>query len=98
MKIDSKLGDGFTSFVCTESGWGNLMSDDHKIGLKVAHGYLDLEEFQFTRIAPFTGIEEITLGDDMVAFRLEKGDEQSGIHFDQLLKLDEGDELVITLK
>ncbi len=98
MNLDPRIGDDFTSFVCTRSGWGNLSSGDRMIALKVAHGYLDLREIQFTRVGPFSAIAKMTLGPDQVPYSLEQEDGFSRIRFDSLLKLDAGDELVISLK
>jgi len=98
LKIDSRVGDDFTSFVCTQSGWGNLRSEDNVIALKVAHGYLDLQELQFTREAPFSAIGKMTIGPDEVPYNLDQEDDLARVRFDKLLKLDAGDELVISLK
>ena len=98
MKIDSRMGDDFTSFVCTRSGWGNLRSEDNEITLKVEHGYLDLQELHFTREGSFSGIRKMTLGPDEVSFELEQEGNLTKVRFESLLKLDEGDELVISPK
>jgi hypothetical protein len=98
LKINSRVGDDFTSFVCTQSGWGNLRSEDNVIALKVEHGYLDLQELQFTREAPFPAIGKMTLGPDQVPYNLDQEDDLARVRFDKLLKLDAGDELVISLK
>jgi hypothetical protein len=96
MKIDSKVGDDFTSFVCTHSGWGNLRSEDNEIALKVEHGYLDLQELHFTREGSFSGISKMALGPDEVSFEFEQEGNISKVRFEKLLKLDQGDELVIS--
>ena len=96
MKIDSRVGDDFSSFVCTRSGWGNLRSEDNEIALKVEHGYLDLQELHFTREGSFSGIRKMTLGQDDISFELEQEGNLTKVRFETLLKLDEGDELVIS--
>jgi uncharacterized protein (DUF608 family) len=98
MNIDSRVGDNFNSFVCTQSGWGNLRSGDYEIALKVEHGYLDLEEIQFTRDGSYSDIEKATLGPDEIPYNLDQEENLSVVRFDKLLKLDAGDELVISLK
>jgi hypothetical protein len=96
MKIDSKVGDDFSSFVCARSGWGNLRSEDNEITLMVVHGYLDLQELHFTREGSFSGIRKMTLGQDDISFELEQEGNLTKVRFGKLLKLDEGDELVIS--
>ena len=98
MNIDSRVGDDFTSFICTQSGWGNLRSEDNVIALKIEHGYLDLQELQFTREGHFSAIGKMTLGPDEVPYNLDQEEDMSRVRFDKLLKLDAGDELVISLK
>jgi uncharacterized protein (DUF608 family) len=98
LEMDSRIGDDFTSFVCTQDGWGNLRSANRTIVLRVAHGYLDLQEMHFTRTAPFSGIAGVTAGGDEVAYELEQGDVFSRIRFPNLVKLDAGDELVVLLQ
>jgi hypothetical protein len=98
MKIDSRVGDDFTSFVCTQSGWGNLRSEDNVIALKVEHGYLDLQELHFTREGSYSSIRKMTVGPDDVPFEFEQEGNVSKVRFETLLKLDEGDELLISPK
>ena len=98
LKMNSRIGDDFTSFVCTQEGWGEMESADQSIALRVEQGYLDLQELFFTRTGQFSGIAEVTVGDDDMAFELEQADDFSRVRFADLVKLDSGDELVISLK
>jgi hypothetical protein len=98
MNIDSRVGDDFTSFICTQSGWGNLRSEARVISLKVEHGYLDLQELQFTHGQSFSAIDKISVGPDEISCELEQEGNLSKVHFGKMLKLDEGDELFISLK
>jgi hypothetical protein len=98
MKMDSRVGDEFSSFVSTQSGWGNLGSDQDAISIKVEHGYLDLQAFYFTRQGTDAEIRKIMVGPDEIPFSLDRENGLSKIEFDKLVKLDTGDELVITLK
>ena len=68
----------------------------HEIALKVEHGYLDLQELHFTREGSFSGIRKMTLGQDDISFELEQEGNLTKVRFGKLLKLDEGDELVIS--
>jgi hypothetical protein len=98
MIIDSRVGDDFTSFVCTRSGWGNLRSEDNVIALKVEHGYLDLQELQFTHEQSISSIIKIEVGMDEIPGEFSQEENISKVRFETLLKLDEGDELFISLK
>ncbi len=98
MNIDSRVGDNFTSFVSTQSGWGNLRFEDDMIALKVEYGYLDLQELQFTHGQSFSDIVKIEVGTDEIPGEFSQEDKWSKIRFSKLLKLDTGDELVISMK
>jgi uncharacterized protein (DUF608 family) len=98
MNIDSKVGDNFTSFFSTQSGWGNLRSEDNVIALKVEHGYLDLQELQFTHGQIFSEIVKIEVGTDEIQGEFSQEDNVSKVLFGKLLKLDAGDEFVISLR
>jgi hypothetical protein len=98
MKIDSRVGDNFTSFVCTRSGWGTLSSEDDRIALKVEYGYLDLNELQFTHEQIISDIIKIEVGMDEIPGEFSQEENISKVRFETLLKLDKGDELVILLK
>lgn len=98
MNINSRVGDNFTCFICTQSGWGNLRSEARVISLKVEHGYLDLQELQFTHEQGFSAIDKVSVGPDEISCELEQEGNLSKVHFGKLLKLDEGDELFISLK
>lgn len=41
--VDSRIGD-FTSFLCTETGFGNVSLKDGKVNLKVSHGSIDAKK------------------------------------------------------
>ncbi len=96
MKIDSRVGDDFTCFVCTRSGWGNLRSEDNVIALKVEYGYLDLKELQFTREQSISDIIKIEVGSDEIPGEFSQEENILKVRFETLLKLDAGDELVIS--
>jgi hypothetical protein len=98
MTIDSRVGDDFTSFICTQSGWGNVSSEDNEILLKVEHGYLDLQELHIAREGSFSGISKMIVGSDEVSFEQKQEDNITKVHFAKLLKLDEGEKLVISPK
>jgi hypothetical protein len=98
MTIDSRVGDDFTSFICTHSGWGNVSSEDNEILLKVEHGYLDLQELHIAREGSFSGISKMIVGSDEVSFEQKQEDNITKVHFAKLLKLDEGEKLVISPK
>jgi hypothetical protein len=98
MNIDSRVGDNFTSFFSTRSGWGILRSEDNEIALKVEHGYLDLQELQFTHGQIFSEIVKIEVGTDEVQGEFSQVDNLSKVLFGKLLKLDAGDEFVISLR
>lgn len=97
MDVDSKVGDSFTSFFSTQSGWGNLDFNDTRIILKVAYGYLDIKEMNFTHEKSLSEISKIVFGSEEIPSGFEKSDGLNKIIFETVLKLDQGDELVIQL-
>ena len=42
--IDSRIGDNFTSFLSTETGFGNVGLKDGKPFVDVKYGYIDVEK------------------------------------------------------
>ena len=98
MNVDSKVGNDFTTFISTQSGWGNLRSDDKDISLKVENGYMDLLSFHFTRDGSNPAVSKITIGTEEIPYSLEQEEQLSMLRFDRIVKLDAGDEMVISLK
>jgi uncharacterized protein (DUF608 family) len=98
MEVDSRVGDDFTTFICTQSGWGNLRSGNHEIALRVEHGHLDLQELRFTHEQALSGITGIKAGMDEVTGEFSQEENVYKVRFRSLLKLDAGDELVISLR
>jgi uncharacterized protein (DUF608 family) len=98
MKIDSRVGDEFTSFFSTRNGWGNIISTEGSITLKVESGYLDLQELQFTHGQIFSDISKIEVGMDEIQGEFSQEGNISKVLFGKLLKLDAGDEFVMSLR
>jgi len=98
MDIDSKLGDNFISFFSTQSGWGNLEVDNNKIILKVAYGYLDLQELNFTHEKSFSAISKIVVGSKEIKAGFEHEEGLYKVLFGKEVKLDHGEELIISFK
>jgi len=98
MEIHSKVGDNFTSFFSTQSGWGNLEFEENEITLKVAYGYLDLRELEFTCEKDLSDINQISVGSEEIPSGFEQEDGLNKVLFEMELKLDQGDKLTICLK
>ncbi len=98
MEIDSKVGDSFKSFFSTQSAWGNLEIDDNEIILKVAYGYLDLKELNFTHEKSLSDINQISVGSEEITSGFEQEDGLNKVLFEKELKLDQGDNLSISFK
>ncbi len=95
--IDSKIGDMFTGFFSTGSGWGNLECTDQRISISLAYGYLDLNQLNFTRSKQLSDISKIELGEEKIEGRVEQADGVNRIVFESPVKLDQGDKLIISL-
>jgi len=98
MDVDSRVGDNFISFFSTQSGWGNLEIDDNEIILKVTYGYLDLRELNFTHEESLSAINKISVGSEEIKAGFEQEDVLNKVLFDKELKLDQGDELIVSFK
>lgn len=98
MDIDSRVGDDFIGFFSTQNGWGNLGFKDEKLVLKVAHGYLDLKELNFTHEKGISAVNKVAVGPDEVPAELKKYEGTYKILFEKELKLDHGDEMIISFK
>jgi hypothetical protein len=95
--IDSKMGDSCTGFFSTHSGWGTLDYTGQQITISIAHGYLDLNELHFTRSKSLSDIKKIQVGEEEMEARLEQADGVNRIVFESKVKLDQGDQLIISL-
>jgi uncharacterized protein (DUF608 family) len=95
MDIDSKLGDNFKSFFSTQSAWGNFEFADNEIILKVAYGYLDLKELNFTHERSLSSISKIIVGSEEFKAEFKQEDGLNRILFDKDVKLDQGEEMLI---
>lgn len=98
MDIDSKVGDSFTSFFSTQSGWGNIELSENEIILTVAYGYLDLKELNFTHEKSLSSISKIVLGSMEIEAEFEQEDGLNKVLFEKEVKLDQGDELILHFK
>ena len=96
LDIDSKVGDNFRSFFSTQSGWGNLEFEENEIILKVAYGYLDLKELNFTHEKSLSAISKISVGSEEIQSGFDQEDGINKILFEEELKLDQGDEMNIS--
>ncbi|NOY38267.1 MAG: hypothetical protein GXO83_11930, partial [Chlorobi bacterium] len=98
MDVDSKTGDNFKSFFSTQSGWGSLETEDNKIILKIAYGYLDLKELNFTHKKSLSEITRGIVGPEEIKTVFVQEDGLNKVLFDKELKLDHGDELIISFR
>jgi len=96
--VDSRVGESFTSFFSTQSGWGNLEFNDNEIILKVAYGYLDLRELNFTHEKGLSAISKISVASEEIQSRFEQEDGLNKVLFEKELKLDRGDEMIVSFK
>ncbi|MEN8227398.1 MAG: GH116 family glycosyl hydrolase [Bacteroidota bacterium] len=97
-KIDSKVGDSFKSFFSTQSGWGNLEFEENKIILNVAYGHLDVKELTFTHEQSLSGISQIVVGSEEIKAEFEQVEGLNRVLFENELKLDQGEKLIIKLQ
>ena len=88
----------FRGFFSTQSGWGNLEFEDTEIIIKVAYGYLDMKELSFTHDKGLSTVNKISVGSDEIIAGFEEKDGLHKVHFEKELKLDQGDELIISFK
>ncbi|MEN8202333.1 MAG: GH116 family glycosyl hydrolase [Bacteroidota bacterium] len=95
MLIDSRVGNSFSSFFSTQSGWGNIEVGDDQIVVRVAYGYLDLQELNFTHDEHIASIGEITAGSEEVQSSLAQEGNQHLVQFGKIVKLDQGEELIV---
>jgi len=98
MNINSKVGDNFLSFFSTQSGWGNLELKDDEIIVTLAYGYLDLKELNFTHKKGFSSIDKMIVDSDEIQSGFEKEDGIYRVLFEKELKLDQGDEMIVSFK
>ncbi|MEN8155772.1 MAG: GH116 family glycosyl hydrolase [Bacteroidota bacterium] len=95
MAIDSKVGDDFVSFFSTQSGWGNIEVGDGQIVVRVAYGHLDLQELNITSEKT---IGEVTAGSEEVQASLEQEGNHHRVQFEKVVKLDQGEALVVVFR